>query len=231
MPAPNLKTFNADHLVFAAELKPNKAGGKYATVGYGDPKNQVEFQLGNSPKDALRCPWGVEPVSETEPDKLQIKLDLTEDAKALVERLEAATLRAAATHSVAWFKKSLNVEALRRDLNSSIKPSAKDEYADALKVKVVKDGLKPTKVSVATWKDGKLTKPIAGTLGDVVPGCMVLPILKIKGGVYFVQKSFGTSLAASELLVVKDEGASSGTSGFDFGDVQMTDAEEDEQDE
>ena len=44
-------------------------------------------------------------------------------------------------------------------------------------------------------------------------------------------KSFGMSLGASVLLVVKEEGAaptSSGTLTFEMGDVEMTDAEEED---
>ena len=46
-------------------------------------------------------------------------------------------------------------------------------------------------------------------------------------------KSFGMSLAASVLLVVKEEGAatSSGQLTFQMGDVEMTDVEDEQDDE
>ena len=63
--------------------KPNRAGGKYATVGYGPAKEQDHFQPGASPKDALRCAFGLD-ESDKEPGKKylkytsRLKLELTE---------------------------------------------------------------------------------------------------------------------------------------------------------
>ena len=230
MPALNMNKFDMNALIYAPELKVNKAGGKYATVGYGDLKNQVEFQLGQSPKDALRCPFGVEPVSENEPTKLQIKLNLTAEGKAFIEQLENTTLQAAATNSVSWFKKKMDADFLKRDQNSAIKPSVKPEHPDMLKIRVFQDGKAPTEVQVTTWtNDGKLTPFTKGSLEDVKGG-MVLPIIKIQGGVYFVQKNFGTSLAASRLLVIRDTTGQQSSSEFELGDVEMADANSEEDD-
>lgn len=230
MPALTHKTFDFDQLSIGNALRPNKAGGKYAQVGYGPDKAQVHFQLGVSPKDALRCPFGMDRPKE-DPDKPYVKLELTEDTHAFVEKLEAAVLEAAEANSVAWFKKQHPASALQSMLTSMLKPQYEDR-PDCVKIKVNTGGKDPTVVLVAHWKGDKLRKPVNGSLDDLLPDAMILPIVKVQGGVWFMNggKSFGASLAATVLLVVKPEGASTacGKRKFDMGDVEFTDGEEDE---
>ena len=61
-------------------------------------------------------------------------------------------------------------------------------------------------------------------------------MVKVKSGVYFMNGKFGTSLVATEILVVKEEGETSGGSRVDTGDIvfadedaEMTEAEEGEE--
>ena len=63
---------------------------------------------------------------------------------------------------------------------------------------------------------------MAETLDDVKGECLVLPIIRVQGGVYFLQKQFGCSLVASKLLVLQQERS---TTDFAFGDVVMVDSE------
>ena len=81
------------------------------------------------------------------------------------------------------------------------------------------------------WKDGKLTTPTAGTIEDITPNSMVLPIVRVQGGVYFMSAIYGTSLVADSVLVLKDAEAAHGAiAEFDLGDdVEMVE-EEDEED-
>ena len=227
------ETFDFDQLSFAAQTKPNRAGGKYATVGYGPAKEQVHFQLGASPKDALRCAFGLD-ESDKEPGKKYVKLELTEDTHEFIEKLESTLVQSAEANSVAWFKKTHSSAVLESRLTSNIKPQ-KDDRPDCVKLKVEEHGKTPTVVLVSTWKGHKLVpkEPVQGTLDDLTQGAMIVPIVKVQGGVWFMNegKSFGMSLGASVLWVIKAEGApssaSSGTLTFEMGDVEMTDAEED----
>ena len=59
--APTHETFDFERLRFAPTLKPNKAGGKYATVAYAG--EQVHFQLGSA-RETLRCPFGLDSTPE-----------------------------------------------------------------------------------------------------------------------------------------------------------------------
>ena len=89
-----------------------------------------------------------------------------------------------------------------------------------LKVRILPDGKRATEIFVAQLVDGKITKPVKGSLDDVKGECLVLPILRVQGGVYFLQKQFGCSLVASKLLVLQQERS---TTDFAFGDVVMVD--------
>ena len=227
---PTHETFALDQLAFASDVKKNKAGGSYVSVGYGPAKEQVHFQLGASPKDALRTPFGLD-ASKEEPDKRYIKLELTEPTAAFLRQFEGALLAAAGAHSAAWFKKAHEPVVLRSMLTSSLKPHS-DERPDCVKLKVEADGVRATPILVGTWRDGKLVTPRAGTLHDLAPGARILPIVKVQGGVWFMNggKSFGMSLAVAALPVVKEASASgTGPLQFEMGDVEMTDAEEDEE--
>ena len=62
---------------------------------------------------------------------------------------------------------------------------------------------------------------------------MVLPIVRVQGGVYFMSAIYGTSLVADSVLVLKDAEASHGGSAyFDLGDdVELVDPDENDDDE
>ena len=65
---------------------------------------QVEFQLGTSPRDTLQCAWGAELANKDDPTSgMVVKLELTDAAKAFVQRFESATIAAANANSQGWF--------------------------------------------------------------------------------------------------------------------------------
>ena len=95
-------------------------------------------------------------------------------------------------------------------------------------------GKDPTVVTVGQWKGGKISGKRVGDLDDITEDATVLAEVKVQGGVYFMNggKTFGVSLAASLLLVVKPEGGTaSGKRKLDMGDVEFTDGEGDEEGE
>ena len=221
---PTHETFDFTSLTFDAAPKPTRSGGKMVWVSYAS--NQVQFQLGRSPKDTLRCPYGFE-ASREEPDRFHIKLELTPETKAFLVELERNTIAAAEENAMSWFKKS----PPNATHNSCIKQQSVGR-PDVVKLRVITEVKNATVVRLASWKNGKLTKPIQGKHEDIKPDSYVLPIVKIQGGVYFVSKTYGTSLVASAVLVVNEERSDPhlGNLEFDYGDVEMTDAEEESDD-
>ena len=244
MPARNTSNFDFNKLTFT-EAKPNKRGGNYATVAYGDETSRVEFQLGAFPNDLLQSPWGVDSANPQDPASgLQIKVNTSPKAKTFLKALEEATLKAAEHHSTSWFKKKLAKERIAALYNPIVKEDESGDHPDRVALKVFEKGSQNiskdlwTTVTVVKKKRGRYTTPFEGTLADVTPNAWVLPVVKVKSGVYFMNGKFGTSLVATEILVVKEEGETSGGSRVDTGDVvfadedaEMTEADEGEEDE
>ena len=143
--------FDFASLHIAADTKQNKAGGKFASIGYGDAKQQVKFQLGGV-KEALGCPFGIDKDSKF--GKTTVKLVVAEPQRHFVEKLETTVLEAA--QKSAWFKKALSKEVLSERLYGNVK---KSEDGDCIRLKIEESGSKKTSVMVAEWRDAKLTKP------------------------------------------------------------------------
>ena len=213
--------FDFGSLQIETDTKQNKAGGKFASIGYGDAKQQVKFQLGGA-KDALKCEFGIDKDSKF--GKTTLKLEVAEPQKHFVEKLETCVLDTALKSN--WFKKASSKDVLKERMYCNVK---KSDDGDCIRLKIEESGPKKTSVMVAEWRDAKLTKPIDGTLEDVVAGAMVLPIVRIQGGVWFSPdgKSFGISLGADSLLVIKGaEGAASSRKRKFELDVELTDDDE-----
>ena len=233
-----ISTFDFEQLSYSSELKPMKSGGKYAQVGYGAGKAQVKFQLGDSVREPLLCKWGADFASQEEalkekPERV-IKLTLTDKTKNFLERFEGTTVAAAEANSMEWFKK-MKPTAM---LNSKIKPDTKGKDFVPLKLdEYNKDPEKRTAVETLILKDGKRTEAVPGTIADITPGSMVLATVRVQNGVYFQTTSYGTSLVAETVLVVKDAEAPSqpsshGRAKIEYGsDVEMVEADDNDDDE
>lgn len=218
-------TFDFDKLTFADKLGTTKRGGKYAEVAYEG--RQLFFQLGDSPRDALRCPFGLDTPSADETDKRVVKLELAPGPHAFLNKFDEALVAAAERNSMEWFKKSTP----SADHVSSIK-THNGGLPDVVKLKVQMDGERATKVFVSSWRNDKITKPVKGSLADLEKSkdhdLMLLPIVRVQGGVYFMNRTYGTSLYADQLLVIKRPVEGHHDKTFEMGDVEMTDVEDDE---
>ena len=146
---------------------------------------------------------------------------------------EDKTLQAAADNSPKWFGKEYNKSQVEISFSSRVKPQKDEGRPLTLALKVFSEGYRKTEVVVVEWKGEKLTKPVPGTLEDIDKGSMVVPIVRVQGGVYFLAGGgFGISMVAASVMVVKGTppGASGGSSSFafDMGGVETADSEEDE---
>ena len=163
-----------------------------------------------------------------------MKLDLTENAKVFLKKLEQATLAAAEHHSVSWFKKQLTKEKITSMYKPLVREDESGTVADRVWIKVASYRHSPfeAKVTVIKKKGDKYAMPVPGTFADVKDS-LVVPVVKIRGGVYFGNGgNFGTSLVATEIVVIKEEGAVSHDSAVDTsGMVFEEDAEMEEADE
>ena len=62
---------------------------------------------------------------------------------------------------------------------------------------------------------------------DLKGECLVLPVVRVANGVYFVDKTLGTSRVAEEVCVIRRAASVVDDDNFAFSDVEMVDAEDD----
>lgn len=192
--ATHFSNINLSELVIGP-IETGNNGGKYKTVSYKNAQVK-DVQLGESVYDTLRCPFGVEAVAPDQPNKLCIKLDAPEPLAQFIRGIDDAVI------------KSVNDSSLVH--RSTLKTGTMNS---TLKLKLPPD----TQIFVTTLSNGKMTNPINGSKEDIIPGCRVLPIIKIQGGVYFVESNYGTSMVATQILIVK--GGVPEPVAFNFGNV------------
>jgi hypothetical protein len=233
----NYTDMDITKLGFSANVA-NKNGRKTAAVTYdGKRIEEVPFQLGN-PNETLRCPFGVDTYPKTgPPESMSMKLELTPEVKEFLKAFEGKTVEAATDHSVKWFGKEMSYAQLETTFSSRVKAQSDADRPDTLTLKV-EFGTRKTSVVVVEWNDGMVTKPVPASLDDIKAGAMVVPIVRVQGGVYFMGpggKNFGTSMVAAAVMIVKgsppDAGSSSVSSsslGFDMGGVETVDEEGEE---
>ena len=218
MSIPKISNFDFEQLSYSPALKATRAGGKCAQVGYGEAKAQVKFQLGDSVHEALLCKWGADPCDRNNPDAgLQIKLELTDKSKAFLEKFEGATTAAAEANSMAWFKKKKPTAML----SSAIKPDKEESSSRHTNPN-------PAFAPPSKSPCGRMatTTPTVSTIEDITPNSMVLPIVRVQGGVLhgatMAPLSSPTRCSFSRMEV------SHGITEFDLDDVEMVDPEKEE---
>lgn len=173
-------------------------GGKYMKVSYnGDQLKNV--QLGVSVHDTLRCPFGSEPVSQDQPNKLCIKVEVSDKLKKFVESIDALVKNAV------------------KDDSLTHGSTLREGSMTTLKLKIMQD----TQIFVTTLKDNKITPPKPATVSDITPNSQVLPIMKIQGGVYFIENRYGTSMVATQILVVNGVETQQPSISFSLGNDVM----------
>jgi hypothetical protein len=183
-------------------------GNEYKQIAYNGQQLK-NVQLGNGVLDLIRCPFGVEAVSAKQTDKFCVKIDASPTLASFFNEIDQRVIA--------------SVDDPTMTHRSPLKTNG--NYA-TLKIKIQSD----TQISTTEFVDDKKNKISAfktGTKDDIVAGSMILPIIKFQGGVYFLKDEsdtfFGTSIVATQILVVKNAATPAATVGFDLGDVTMQD--------
>ena len=194
-----MATFYKDIVFSDIKVGPEETGnngGKYRKISYNG--NQLkDVQLGKDVNDLLKCPYGVEPVAQDQPNKFCVKVDVSADLAQFIRSMDDLVIS------------SVNAPGLtHRSTLRSV-----NAQQDSLKIKILPE----TQVFVMNKKE-KYSRPELGTTADIKAGSMILPIIKIQGGVYFIESNYGTSMVATQILVVN--GAQS-TMHFNLGDISF----------
>ena len=156
-------------------------GGKYRKISY-DGQQMKDIQLGASVNDLLRCPFGIEPVSQNAPDKFCFKVEANDNLTKFIQELDAKVIQ------------SVNDETLTHRSTLRI-----GTMSNNIRIKIL-----PDTQFLMTFKksDTVMTQPTIASKEDITANSMVLPIIKIQNGVYYIEENYGTSIVATQVLIV-----------------------------
>ena len=164
------------------DIEVGNNGNKYRKISY-EGRQLKDIQLCKSVHDPLKCAYGKEAVAVNEPSKLCIKLETSEELSAFINTLDELV------------RVKVNDSTLTQ--RSALK---KGTITDTVKIRILPE----TVIMVATLKDnGNITQPRQGEIEDLTPNSSIIPIIKITGGVYYIESNYGVSIAASQLLVIQ----------------------------
>lgn len=203
------------------DLTTNRNGGKMVQVstvpGSADWNDKIRFQM--SEDDQTHLQTAVWPLSTPlqGQDGSRRTFELTVESPALDDFLAALddkNIDMASDKSEDWFKKKLErptVEGMyvymRKVSENGMKPT--------VKVKVGCGSTRPTNIFVVTNVDaqsGALTY-VRGTHDDLVKGIKALVMVETTG-LWFMNRTFGMSLNATEILVFPQKRNASGITAF-----------------
>ena len=179
--------------------------------------------------DRLRCPFGVQDGLEVSSrQNLEVAIS-SEQLREWARSIDEQNINWIVANSVALFKKEMRRETLENNYRTLLTSPANAAYDPLLRLKINKEGFGATNVMVVV-QEGTAETPLKwkhGSLADIERNSEVIPIVEISG-LWFVSKSCGMTLLATDLLVFPKR-----RRGFDFqisfaaGAVQYTGEEDD----
>ena len=177
--ATHYSNIDVNKLIFG-DIETGRNGGKYMPLSYEG--NQFKnVQLGESVYDTLRCPFGYEAVSQERPNQYCIKVEVSDKLKSFIESIDASV------------KKAVNNDSLFH--RSTLREG---NMSTTLKIKLMPD----TEIFIATLENNKIS-PKKSSITEITPNSQIIPIIKIQGGVYFIEENYGTSIVATQILIVQ----------------------------
>ncbi len=195
----------------------------------------IELTFGNLPKDFLlqtprmKCPFGLS-VSKHDPNKRMIDLSFqgiesSDDIKRfhdVLTKIDEAILEYVCKNSKTFFKKEMSREFLSESCFKSVRVSAKEQYADTIRCKILyrkPDPVKetPGKFITTFWNTKREEQPETYLEKWDNVSCLLRP-----SGIWVANKSFGISWSAIQVQVKKQEK----TTGFAFKKTEESDDEE-----
>ena len=219
-----------------SEQETNRNGGKFASVYFNTRTERVVFQLGelgNTVADSTLLRVTFKP--EQYEMKYNLKVDISGAPRDFLRSLEKKVIDSAIDHH--WFKNATE-EKVRSMFSSRLKESDNSQYPDdtfKFRINMLSDK-EPTEIFVIeAGPDGALKNAngdvecTEGSIDDLLQGSMIIPVLRTKGGVYFMSKDFGISFEATSILIVKDQRGTKrklGVLAFNLGNAKLVIAEE-----
>lgn len=187
------------------DLSMQKNGAKVAYVttvkGSSSYNDRLRFQLNKDTNILATATWGLSKILPGQ-DASKRMLELTiedEETFNTLTKLDNMNIQVAVDNSETWFKKKLDVQTIKDMYVPIVKPRAKIEFKDSVKVKVKCEEL-PTEIWVVQEEIDNVIKYTVGTLEDLSKGTKILAIVETSG-LWFMSRQFGMSFTAKQLLV------------------------------
>ena len=202
-------------------LTTNKSGGKMVQVstvpGSSDWNDKIRFQMCEDEKTNLQTTvWPLStPMQGQDPTRRQLELTVESPAlKTFLSRLDNRNIDIASEKSQEWFKKSLDRATIEGMYIQMCKDPAKEGDKSTVKVKVNCGDVRPTNIYMVTATDeqGNMTY-VKGTHEDLTKGVKALVLVETNG-LWFMNRTFGMSLNATEILIWPQRRAITGINAF-----------------
>jgi hypothetical protein len=216
-------TFNIDAIIFGKH-KPNTNGGYNIDITLGNGTEEILIQ---TPK--MKTPFGIS-IDKTNPFKKSLDVSFQgiesnpamKSFREMVENIDSLAVDYALKNSKTFFKKDLSRDIVREYYNSGIKLSAKEQYSDTFKMRLLflkpnpEKGYPNGKFTTTFW-DPKGAEQNDGFLDkwDSVR-CLIKPQM-----LWVANKGFGIQWVCTQVCVYKQQKIS----GFAF---KKTEDDEDE---
>lgn len=202
-------------------LTTNKSGGKMVQVstvpGSSDWNDKIRFQMCEDEKTNLQTTvWPLStPMQGQDPTRRQLELTVeSAELKNFLTHLDNKNIDIASEKSQDWFKKSLDRATVEGMYIQMCKDPLKEGDKSTVKVKVNCGQQRPTNVYIVTSTDesGNMTYT-KGSHEDLTKGIKALVLVETNG-LWFMNRTFGMSLNATEILVWPQRRAITGINAF-----------------
>ena len=150
-----------------------------------------------------------------DPTRRQLELTVeSPDLKEFLTNLDRKNVDVASEKSQDWFKKTLDRSSVEGMYIQMCRDPVKEGDKHTVKVKVNCGPQRPTNVYVVTSTDeqGNISY-VKGTHDDLTKGIKALVIVETNG-LWFMNRTFGMSLNATEIMVWPQRKASTGIAAF-----------------
>lgn len=205
-----LSAVNVDELDYRPPTT-NAKGGKVVNVstvpGSSDYNDRLRFQMSEdeTASGLQTAVWGLATplgANDTSRRTLELTINNSTSLETLLNALDSKNISIATERSPEWFRKEIDIEAIRSMYVPLVKPPAKPDACSTVKVKVKCESEQyPTNIFVVHGVDenGQLTYS-TGTTDDLTRNAKCLVIVETVG-LWFMQRQFGMSLTATEIMV------------------------------
>lgn len=192
------------------EYKPpaaNRSGGKVVNVstvkGSKEYEHRVRFQMSEDQNRNLQSAvWGLStPLAGQDINRRTLELTIeSSDLEVWLNKLDEQNVQTALKNSQDWFKKSLDVEAIKNMYVYLVKPPSKDGLKSTVRVKVKTGDSYPTNIFIVQSAEGGSLSYTRGSADDLTKNCKCMVMCE-SVGLWFMSRQFGMSLTATDILV------------------------------